>query len=140
MDKKILIILLIIVSLVLFTAGLSLGIFYQKQKDAPKVDAAKIILEKLSSKTVPSIAIYGKVTKIDGKNITLTFAGDTMTVNIKDGSNIYSFRGSGGTSGNVPVQQDAKFEDIKVGDNLNATMKVLADGQLESQSVIILPN
>ena len=88
----------------------------------------------LGSKTVPSIVAYGQVEKIEGKNITLTNMGDSITVKIKDNAQIISFLNRDDPIAN----KQANFSDIKKGDTLNITVKVLPNGSLEGETAIIL--
>ena len=138
MDKATVIILItaVLVSLVL---GAGLGIFYQMQKDAAKIQAGEknaAAIKDLSSGMVPSIVAYGEVSAINGRNITLSFNGKTMQIEISKDAKIYSSTpNTGSTATTLPR---AKINDIKAGDRLNITMKVLSDGQLQGQSVIIL--
>ncbi len=143
MDRKNLIILHVASGLLILIIGAGLGFFYQikmgavPQKEVPKVEA----VQKLSSKVIPSIAAYGEVTNIDGRNITLTFGGDSLTVKIRDNAQVYLpttySKDSKGNTVTLP-QQAAKFADIKTGDNLSVVIKLLPDGQIEGQLVIIL--
>ena len=142
MDKKILIILHVVSGLFLLILGGGMGIFYQTQKavvppkEVPKVEA----VQKLSSKVIPSITAYGTITNIDGRNVTLTFGGDSLTVKIWNDAKIYlpatSTKDSKGNTVVLP-QQTAKFADIKKGDNVSIILKLLPDGQIEGQLVII---
>lgn len=126
--KKQLVILIIAGALILLI-GVGLGIIYQMNPSQQKIrtEASSI----LSTKVISSISAYGKVIKIEGKNITLSNLGDSLAVSITDSARIYSFINS--------AQQAAEFEDIKVGDNVNAVLKLLPNSQYEGSSIIILP-
>lgn len=138
------VVLWLILILVIFVLGGVFGILYQTQKNSPLLEKAaqlEAVIKDLSSKTVLSIVAYGQVTNIQGRNITLTYAGDTLTVRIKEDSMIYSLvtvpaaqKGAAATS----TQQKAEFKNIKNGDNLNVTLKLLPDGQLEGSTVMIM--
>lgn len=143
MERKNLIILHIVGGLLILVVGTALGFFYQifmgavPQKEMPKIQA----VQTLSSKVIPSITAYGTVTKIDGKNVTLTFGGDSLTVKIRDNAQIFlpasSSKDSKGNTVTLP-QQTARFADIKTGENISVNIKLLPDGQIEGQLVIIL--
>ena len=136
--NKIGIITLIIVGVVLFVAGGVVGIFYQIQKDAPQALKAETT-NSLASAVIPSIVAYGNVTRIEGRNITLSNSGDSLAVDVKDGAQVISFtNGAGSATG--PVQQVASFNDVKVGSTINISVKVLPDGQLRGETIIILPS
>lgn len=138
--------LLIIIAAVAFIVGGGLGVFYQKQavkaltpEDTAKIDAVKI----LSSKAIPPITAYGKVAKIEGRVLTIEHVGDSIDVNVKDGAQVY-FPASTATSDDgkkiTLPQQAAVFGDIKVGNNVSINVKLLPDGQIEGQIIIILQN
>ncbi len=145
------IIILIILAVVIAALGTGAGIFYQMQKNAPdvkKAAAAEIITKTLTSKTVTSITGYGQVKKIEGRNITLNNAGDSLTVHIADDAQIFSFspappsdknkNGSAARNGSTaPIQEKVNFEDVKLGDSLSINLKFLPDGKFEGSSVII---
>jgi hypothetical protein len=144
MNKPIAIFISIIVLLLVFVLGGGIGILYQTRKDAPLLEKAaqsEGVIKNLSSKTVLSIVAYGQVTNIQGRDITLTYAGDTLTVRIKENSMIYSLVTPSTTqkgAAAAPTQQKAEFKDIKKGDNLNVTLRLLPDGQLEASVVMIM--
>lgn len=137
MDNKVLMLVVVIVCLVLgAVAGMYLPALVSPQaKNSVKIEAA---VKDLSSKVIPSIVAYGKVTKISGKNITLAFGGDSVVIPVGEKSTVYSLAVPAGQAGS-PTQQKVEFSQIKVGDNLNISLKLSSDGKLEGQSVIILP-
>ena len=141
MEKSLLVGLIILIVLVVFILGAGIGIFYQTQKDITGINNIRDTSEKLSSKVIPPIIAYGRVTKIDGKNITLNFSGENLIAKMDDNAQIFKFSSpSSSTKDSQPssTRQETKFENIKVGDNLNITFKVLSDGTLLGQSVSIL--
>src|SRR3989339_1252658 len=142
MDKKFS--ALIIVSAFAFlVVGLGVGVVYQKQADAsqveksPKTKAINI----LSSKIIPSITAFGEVTKIDGKNITLSFGGDNLTVKINDDAQIYFPARDTKDENGKPItapQKIVKFSDIKIRDDASINVKLLTDVKMEGQLVVVL--
>jgi len=140
MEKKNLLLFLIGAVFFLVLGG-GLGVFYQQQNTAPKEVVKIQAVQTLSSKVIPSITAFGQVTKIDGKTITLTFGGDNLTVKIRDDAQIYLPATSAKDKNGKLVtsqQQTAQFSDIKVGNNVSVNLKLLSDGQIEGQLVIIL--
>ena len=136
--------LIIIIVLVSLGTGAGLGIFYQAQKDAPQIKKSQTIestVKELSSKVVSSVNSYGQVESINGKNIILTNNGDSITIKILDKAIIYSLIPDN-TSGakTVSGRRQIEFKDIKKNDTLNIVLKVLPDGQFESQMVVVMPN
>ncbi|MGD0576647.1 MAG: hypothetical protein ABSA74_01050 [Candidatus Staskawiczbacteria bacterium] len=137
-ENKSKLVILIIVGVALFLIGGGLGIVStQKGSQRTKIEATN----SLSSKVVSSIIAYGQVKNIDGRNITLSNLDDNLTISIADNAQVYSFTTpvAGKNGGTAPVQQTVKFENIKIGDNVNVAIKLLPSGQLEGSSVIILP-
>ena len=141
------IILLIVGGLIIFAVGIGLGIFYQSQSQSknPAIQQAIKIqptINILASKTVQSIVVTGRVVKIVGRNMTLTYAGDQITTGIGANAQIFS---SALTKDPVTknlisgVPQPVDFSTIAAGDNVTATLKMLPTGQLEGESVYIFP-
>lgn len=133
------IILSIVVILIVFLIGGGAGIMYQAQKTitpTTQVQTIPPIVKQLSSKVVPSIAVYGKVTDINGRNVTVSYDTDNITIKIKDGAPVVSFVTD---SKGVSKQQTSDFSQIKKDSNINISCKFLSDGTLEGETVIILP-
>lgn len=125
----------IVLALIFFVLGGALGMWYQVQRDSVLAGKAGV-MDTLSSKLVISMVVYGEVSKIDGRNVTLTFGGQKMTLNVGNNAKIYSFISSTPTPG--ATQQTVPFDQIKVGSKLNAAVAFTPDGSLSVQSVIIL--
>lgn len=130
----------IVLGLVVFAVGGGVGVLYQQQKEAPATQAQSgtenSVLKILNSKVVSSIMASGKVTGIDGKNLVLTAENTSIKVKIMEETQISSFTSGDGVNKKT-VQKNVRFEDIKVGDNLSVNFRLLKDGQIEAQSVII---
>ncbi len=132
----------------IFVFGASLGILYQKRQiviQSP-IQEQKVpdIVKVLSSKVIPSVAAYGKVTKIDGRNITLSQQSDNLTIGIRDDAKVYSFVPNAtptkttSKTNTVSGSKQIDFKDIKIGDNLGINIKILPNGQIEGFSVVVL--
>lgn len=135
MDKK-QVLILVLSCLVLFLLGISLGITIQANNRGAVKKAEAV--NNLSSKVITSITAYGKITKIDGKKITLSNLGEDLSILMQDKAKIYSFNVSE-KSNVAPTQKEVGFGDVKVGDSVNVVMKLLSDGQMQGSSLIILP-
>lgn len=145
MEKKS-IILFFVLGFLIFVLGGGVGVFYQSQKylseTCSPVTEETSVLEKtvkdLSSQTIFSIIASGTVEDIGDRNITISNNKENLTVKIKEGADISSFviPAAGETSSNLKAS--VKFEDIKKGNNLKIFLKVLADGQITGESVIIM--
>ncbi len=123
--------LLIIGGLLLMVLGGVIGVLYKTQQVLPQMNVIKY----LSSQIIPSMVAYGEVTDIEGRNITLSYNGDSMKVQVPENSPVYSFVNN---KTSKPIQEQVSFENIKKGDNVNVTVKLLPDGQLQSQSIFII--
>ncbi len=154
MNNKILIvsICIIIGGIVLLGFGYLAGISLEQEKTGPQLEKLEKfekminVLNSLnSSKIIASIIAFGEVTKISDRTVTLTYGTENLPVRIKEDAKIYSFimpapnnKGEQVISG-IPEQKNAEFKDIKVGDNLNVSLRILPEGELEGLSVIIFP-
>ena len=146
MNKNLTILLIIIGGIAIFVLGGGLGVLYQIQKDVSQIEklqamesvlkvtnsALKVkesMLKGLSSKVVTSMVAQGEVVKIEGENITVRNNGETLIVSIGNNSKIYS----------IAKKVALNPKDIKVGDNLSITFKLLPEGQLDGQLILIDP-
>ena len=133
MDKKNLTIL-VISAVVIFVLGGGMGILYQAQKNGAPIQNHEQTIKALMSKVVPSIVAFGEVAAINGKNVSLNYSGDNLTIKVRDDALIYTLIGT-----DQSAQQQVAFSAIKKGDNLSINMRVNPQGQLEGMSVIIMP-
>jgi hypothetical protein len=139
------IVLLIAGVFVIFAIGGGLGILYQNQKLQSDKEIQQAIfmaptVKALSSKAVQSIVAYGQVERIEGRSITLVYAGEKITVTLKDNAEIFSsIAKKDPKTGNLktPAPEKAEFKDIKTGDMVSITLKILADGKIQGESVFI---
>ena len=127
--------LMVISGLVLLVLGFGAGFFYKTFQVSPQLEKSMALIKTLSSKTVLSTVAYGQVSEITGNDITLSYNGDNIKISMTENSPVYSFVND--SSGN-PVQKKVDFKQIKIGDSLNITIKLLPDGQIQSQSALIL--
>ncbi len=137
MDNKCLpIILAIIGGIILLAIGCSAGIIIQTQKTASQFDKAARVIESVHSKVIPSIIAVGEVTDISGRTVTLTREEDSLAVFIKEDAEItvLVFYSNGEGS---PVQEEIEFSDIKVGNNVNISLRVLPEEGLQGISVVV---
>ena len=127
--------LMVISGLVILVLGFGAGFFYKTFQVSPQLEKSMALIKTLSSKTVLSTVAYGQVSEITGNDITLSYNGDNIKISMTESSPVYSFVND--SSGN-PVQKKVDFKQIKIGDSLNITIKLLPDGQIQSQSALIL--
>ena len=131
----------LISGLVCLVLGVGIGLLYKtlqtshQQLSPQQIEKTTATIKDLSSKIILSSVAYGQVSKIEGRDITLSYNGDSIKINITENIPIYSFTND---SAGKSVQKKVDLKVIKIGDTLNITIKVLPDGQIQSQSVLIL--
>lgn len=124
-------IIFIISSIVFLLIGCLLGIFFYKHKEYKKIVGFEKVVAALNSEAIPSIVSYGKVTKIDGRNLQIAFNEDTITIIIRDNAKVYMIKNS--LAGKRSISE---FGDIKIGDMVNIELSVNEDGEFIGNSVI----
>lgn len=151
MTNKILIatVCAIIGGVVFLAAGYLAGVGLERGQTGfrlEKLEKTINVLNSLSSsKIIASIVAFGEVTKISDRTVTLTYGTENLPIRIKEDAKVFSFilpapnnKGEQVIS-DIPEQKNAEFKDIKLGDNLNVSIKILLEGQVEGLSVIIFP-
>ena len=122
------------IAVAVFVVGMGLGMFYQFKKDAQKISATgtpSADLKVLSSDIITAVAAFGNVTDVNGRNITISYNGKSLTLNIGENVAVTSFTNNGS-------QKNISYSDIKKGDSVNAALKINPDGQLTAQTVLVL--
>ena len=131
---------IIILGIAIFLAGGIVGIIYQKQNSGTitgqQTNNTATAKSELRSKVVSSISLYGKVKSISGRTIIIVNNGDSLPVLISQDATINMLSLSDGKT----VQEKSSFEKIKVGDNLNISVKVLENNSFSGVIVTIFPN
>jgi cytoskeletal protein RodZ len=118
----------------------------------PNQQTTAPIVKDLSSKVIPSIAAQGKITKIDGRNITLSYQGDSVVVAVNTDARVYAFTPPTTTTTTTttannkpqpkpvpPTSKQISFSDLKLNDNVSVNLRVSAAGSLQGFSVVVLP-
>jgi len=149
-NNPLIIILLIIGVIVILAVGCLGGILFQTQKTALQLEKMSKLIEVMSSKIIPSVVAVGKVTNISGRTVTLeahTNEEKPLTIFIKIANDakltsfVFSTAGEEGEGVlGAPTQEEIEFEDIKVGSNVNVSLKILPDASFEGISVIVFPS
>lgn len=135
-------VILVIVAAIIFAAGGGLGYILQKNPGSSSGadgGALATLGTTLKSKAINSISAFGNVTNISGRTVTLTYNKETIQIKMRDDAKFYTFVQTKDpkTNKTISKQQAAKFTDIKIGDNLNVSVKITADNKLEGSSAII---
>lgn len=109
--------------------GCMLGFFYQWQKSSYQLKKIENILGTLNTDVVPSITSYGRVEKINGRNIMLSFNSSLIEFNVADSVPIY---------GTGKGRSEVDFDQIKIGDELNVQIKINQEKKIfEAESITI---
>ncbi len=137
--KKINLILMIIGALILLGLGYSFGLS-SGQKAIEETETPLTNL--LESKVIGEIntVASGKVTEISGRNLTLNQKGDTFTLLISEKATINRLILITEITG-VPqpaTVEDIEFNDIQIGDQVEISCLLKADGSLEGKVVTVL--
>jgi uncharacterized protein YpmB len=126
--------------LILILLGFVLGYWLNSQKKLEESAVEKSTIAKLeSSKLVQSwiVTIYGKITEISGRDLTLTQQGETLAVSIKDNAKISSANFAQGISTSSGVE-DIEFDEVSIGDNVSIAVEVKKDGKLEGINLTVV--
>jgi len=118
--------------LVVFVSGIGAGFLIKTIQVSPKL----AVIKSLSSKAVPSMVAYGQVSQVEGRDITLTYDNNSVKVTMAENSPVYAFVNN--STGGKATQNKVSINEIKIGDNLSITAKLLANGILQGQSAFIL--
>lgn len=140
----------VIGGVVILAVGYLGGILFQTQKTASQLEESGKLIEVMSSKIIPSIVAVGEIVGISGRTIILrAYANEekpfTFSIEIREDAELTSFVFSAAEEGEEVViggsiREEIEFKDIKVGDNVNITLKILSDGSFKGISVIVFPS
>jgi len=134
------VIVLIVLAIVVFVFGVGLGSTVSKPKTG--TGQSSQIVKDLSSKVIPSVSAYGTITNLSGRNITLSYQGDSIMIPITADAKIFSFITTPVTKTTTASQTIGKpitFSDLKIGNTASITIKILPSDNIEGNSVVVLP-
>lgn len=135
----------LILGILVLLLGIGLGILLSRGTGAGPAQVENTVIpdavKLLSSQVVPSVLARGKITEINGRNITLMYQAQTGTIKITDNATISALvvPPPVPVTKNKYISKQAAFEDIKVDDDIEIYVRVLPDGHIEGFSVLILP-
>ena len=139
-DSNTLAIIAVVGAVVLLAGGGLAGFIFAKSKTAPAIQKLQNLTSVLnslsSSRIIVSTIAYGKVKSISGGTIVLNRDSEDLSVVMIEGAQVYLLSSSGS---DLSQQKTATLSDIKVGDDVNISLKVLPDGQLQGLSAVIFP-
>lgn len=144
-EKLITIILIVFGGVILLAVGyfFGMGSVGKNQEIVLNSENPQSAVKIIDSKIIKNISASGKVSNIgaSGRTITITEGEENMDIYIKEEAQIISIvlvpPGKGETSPTTK-QVKAEFSDIKIGDQVSATIKILAENRIEAASLIII--
>jgi hypothetical protein len=142
MKKNNLIVMAIIGGIILGGLGFYCGLGYANNK-VSQIKVESPLAGLFSSKVISglTVATVGQIKEISGRNLILTAEGSDLTVFVKEDASIDRFLPAKGDS-KVPQTmsiEKIKFEDMKVGDNVNIFCNLKTDLSLEGVNVTVSP-
>lgn len=144
MNRNNLIIIAVIGGLILLGLGYSYGLFTTQKGLKELQQAPTALSELLASKVIRglSTSATGDITAISGRSLTLTAEGDTLTILIREDAPIYRLVPPEEIAIEIPqpvAREEITLGEIKVGDKVNISCQLKADGSLEGTEVTVLP-
>lgn len=143
--------LILVIPFLTLIIGLGLGSLISLQGPErtalqPRQGEDRLLVEDLANSEVIS-SLYGsasgKITEISDSSLTLERAGGTFTIPIEEGVEVKRWvvpeKGQGEAREEPWKSQQAKFEEIKVGDKVNILID-LRSGEIRAQQIIISPS
>lgn len=135
--------IIVVLAIAIFVVGSVVGwtakTFYKAEslEDVVKNASAEQIkvADMMKLNAVSSIRIFGKVTSILGRTVTMAYNKETMQIAINNDAVVFSID----YNQPKPTQKKSEFKNIKVGDSLNVGLKVTDKYQIQGTSVIIYP-
>jgi len=143
MKKEFLIVIAVIGGIFLLSMGFYLGLTYT-QKQIEKAQTGSPLASLLASKVISGLVTTasGEVTEITGRNLTLKSNEDILVIPIQDNASINRLLSPEETATEVPQpveREKIELGDIKVGDKVNISCQLKADGTLEGVDAMVLP-
>jgi len=142
MKKNVLIVVVLIGGIVLGGLGFYCGLSYANNK-VSQIKVESPLASLFSSKVISGLTAVavGQIKEISGRNLVLTVDGSDLTVFIKEDAPIGRLLPTKENT-NIPqpmTREDIKFEDMKVGDQVNIFCNLKTDLSLEGSNINILP-
>ncbi len=130
MKNKDLIPILITGAVALLVIGGVVGALVQKQITAPQLEKASKLSDLAKSGAILSISAGGEITNILDRTVTLTQGGESLVIPIAENAEIVSYV-TPETEGAPLERKEINFTDLKVGNYLSVSLKILPDGGFE---------
>ncbi|MFA5878173.1 MAG: hypothetical protein WC845_02280 [Candidatus Staskawiczbacteria bacterium] len=133
--------IIVIVSIVvLFGIGCLVGFSFEKSRTSASIEKLQTLSSVLnslsSSQIIVSTIAYGRVKSISDSTIVLNRGEEDLSVAMIPDAQVYLLSNNGGDLGS---QKQSQLTDIKIGDDLNISVKILPDGQIQGLSAVIFP-
>lgn len=133
---------LILTIVILLALGFGVGYFFKAQKTVSQIEKLgkmENVLKLIGSeKLISAIAVFGEVTNINvsDRTIVLSYNDESAPIKIKDKA-VINYLSSG--AGGINTPKTVEFSALKIGDQINARVKMLPDGWLEADTLFIIP-
>jgi len=143
MKKISLIITVVIGGIIFLGVGFFSGVTWvQKQIQKSNTESPFAVL--LASKVINDLTTVasGEITAIGGRNLTLNKEENSLIISVRTDALIYRLSPSEETATEVPQpvkREEIQFGEIKIGDKVNISCQLKADGTLEGTAVTVLP-
>jgi len=142
MKKTILFVFAIVGGVVLLSLGFYSGSYWVKQQ-ALKVGSEPSVANLLNSKVINGLTAVanGQIKEVSGRNLIIAANGETLSVSVKDDADIGRLLPTKENT-NIPqpmAREDIKFEEMKVGDQVNIFCNLKTDLSLEGSNITVLP-
>ena len=133
-------VILIIIGLVVFVVGGGVGVMYQKSKTASVLPEENPVYKILSSKLIPTITAFGKISSINGNDIVLSSGDETLNIEMKDSAPVYIFDSSVdlGNGLSTPSQKIVNVDVLKEGQDISVNLKINKDGQISGVAIVLI--
>lgn len=146
-EKIITIILILFGGAILLATGYFLGIGFSGKKQNTVTNSDSLQTEEIKiidSKIIKNISASGRVDEIDASNriITIIDGEEKINVYVKKDAQISLITLIAPTKIGKPSttkQVQAVFSDIKIGDQVSATIKILQGNKIETSYIVVVP-
>lgn len=133
--------IVLVMAVVFLTLGILIGVGYSTFMEKPEVKNSTSVVISDAVKALASKAI-GKVTRIQDKNITISFGGKSVTIPVYKSAGVFLMVPSTPKADGKDASLTSKKSDfsvIKVGDMVNISVAILPTGAVQGTSVLVYP-
>lgn len=137
MEKKTLILVVVVVGLVFVSAAAYSGYLLGQKGVAGGAGISSGVLPFKLLKAVNGVA-FGKITAIAGRTLTLEEGGETAQILINETATVGKFVPPE-PGKNLPIKQNLKLDDLKIGNWAQVFVTIAKDKKMEGTDVTVMP-